>query len=355
MKQRFQIDDFLPLTVGIPLTVFVIITTPVFDAMGLPLTRIGRGMVGLLLQTIPFALIGVLVSAAVETFLTPRFLQRHWPRTLSTSMALSLGAGCCMPVCDCVAVPTFASLLRKGLPLPAAVTFLCAAPVMNPVAIWSTAFAFADRPSMIVARLFCGAIVAIIVGLSFRFLPPSDNPLRTSTTGRTASINPHHPELCAMHNSVQHITRSASTPDAPTLNRETLVRYLAHTHTDFMSVMPLILIGTTTASAIRTMMDTSNVWSVHSTLTATIVMMAVAFASSLCSTSDAVIARSLSNALPLPSILAYLVFCPMLDVKNVLMLIQGCRPRFVWRLSLTIAAAAFVVTSLTSPVLETFA
>ena len=262
-----------------------------------------------------------------------------------------------MPVCDCVAVPTFTSLIRKELPLPAAVTFLCAAPVMNPVAIWSTAFAFVDRPGIIAARLLCGATVALIVGLSFGLIPPSDNPLRAIPTDKTASAMSHiiH-EPCPTHNSAQsHITQSISTTDAPTFNRTTLVRYLTHTYKDFMSVMPLILIGTATASAIRTMMDTSGIRSAHGTLTATVIMMAVAFASSLCSTSDAVIARSLSNALPLPSILAYLVFGPMLDVKNVLMLAQGCRTRFIWRLSLTIAAVTFIITSLASPVLELIA
>ena len=40
--------------------------------------------------------------------------------------------------------------------------------------------------------------------------------------------------------------------------------------------------------------------------------------------------------------LAFLVFGPMLDLKNTLMLATECRPRFIIRFIATVAAACFL-------------
>ena len=75
--------------------------------------------------------------------------------------------------------------------------------------------------------------------------------------------------------------------------------------------------------------------------------MLIAYASSLCSSSDAVIARSLAASLPMSCVLVFLIFGPMLDVKNTLMLVEDCKTKFVLRLIATIVVfcllAALVV------------
>ena len=75
-------------------------------------------------------------------------------------------------------VPTFANLVRKRLPLPYATALLCAAPVMNPMAIWSTWFAFTGSPWMVAARVGLGMLVASAVGIVVR-RPPVPLPRRT--------------------------------------------------------------------------------------------------------------------------------------------------------------------------------
>ena len=71
--------------------------------------------------------------------------------------------------------------------------------------------------------------------------------------------------------------------------------------------------------------------------------MAIAFLCSLCSTSDAVIVASMTGVLPASAMLAFLLFGPMLDLKNTLMLVTECRPRFIIRFVVTVAAACFPV------------
>ena len=100
------------------------------------------------------------------------------PKSLAGGLAMAMIGGLCLPVCDCMVVPTFANLVRKRLPLPYATALLCAAPVMNPMAIWSTWFAFTGSPWMVAARVGLGMLVASAVGLSFA-VRPSRSPRRT--------------------------------------------------------------------------------------------------------------------------------------------------------------------------------
>ena len=171
--QQDHSANYLFLIIGTPLVAFLIAASAMLESRGfpVPLVRIGTGAAGLILQAIPFMLLGAMMSAAVSTFVSADFLARHIPKSLAGGLAAALVAGLCLPVCDCMVVPTFANLMRKRLPLPCAVTFLCAVPVMNPMAIWSTWFAFTDKPWMVAARMGLGMVVAIVAGVSFAVWP----------------------------------------------------------------------------------------------------------------------------------------------------------------------------------------
>ena len=72
-------------------------------------------------------------------------------------------------------------------------------------------------------------------------------------------------------------------------------------------------------------------------------MMGLAFLLSLCSSSDAVVARSFSNTVPTGAVMGFLVFGPMLDIKNVIMLSGSLPRRFLLRLGLTVFLVDFAV------------
>lgn len=352
-------SNYLFLIIGIPLIAFVVKAAPALQARShMPLMNIVNGATGLLLQAVPFVLIGVLVSAAVETWVSADFIERHFPRSTVAGFAVALVAGLCMPVCDCIVVPTFARLVRRRLPLPCAVTFLCAVPVMNPVAVWSTWFAFSDKPWMVVARVGLGMLVALLVGLSFLLVPMRSEVVRpeprqgsdgvrgitacaacaAATDGVSDAGDPRSapPAACAgpMPATGEHRTPAATLP-----------LYIRHVHDDFLQLMPIILFGILVASSIRTALGTDPASAINATtLAAAIaVMMGIAYISSICSTSDAVIARSLATAFPTSALLGFLLFGPMLDFKNTLMLITQCRNRFTIRIALTITVTCFAV------------
>ena len=350
---------YLFLIVGTPLVAFLIAASSAFEAHGvkLPLVRIGTGMAGLILQATPFMLLGALMSAAVATFVSPGFLARHVPRSSFGGFALALAAGVCMPVCDCMVVPTFSNLVRKRLPLPYAVTFLAAVPVMNPMAMWSTWYAFPDRPWMVACRVGLGMTVAASVGLTFMF-----HPMRTDAVAGT----PHAAgRACPAPNAdmprgrapVSRMPGEAATSGAPVAEgsgtsslRSPLARFIRHTQSDFLRMMPILLFGAFAASVTRIALSNGgNRYGASglSGLVAIAAAMALAFLCSLCSSSDAVIAASLAGVLPLPALLAFLVFGPVLDLKNALMLATECRWRFALRFALTFALVCLAVMALT--------
>ncbi|GMN98879.1 permease [Parageobacillus thermoglucosidasius] len=79
----------------------------------------------------------------------------------------------------------------------------------------------------------------------------------------------------------------------------------------------------------------------------TIVMMGLAYFLSLCSEADAFIAASLKGLFPISSILTFLVYGPMIDLKNTIMLLSGFRAWFVLVLFVFITFVVFVSVHLT--------
>ena len=70
--------------------------------------------------------------------------------------------------------------------------------------------------------------------------------------------------------------------------------------------------------------------------------MVMAFVLSLCSSSDAVVARSMASSFPMGGILGFLVFGPMMDIKNVAMLLSGFGKTFIIRLTVTVFVVCFI-------------
>lgn len=319
--------NYLYLIIGIPFISLIIAMFPALQARNpwMPVNTIIMGVAGLLLQAVPFTLIGVLVSAAVETWITADFIEKHAPKSIANGFLAAILAGVCVPVCDCVVVPTFSRLVARKLPLPCAVTFLCAVPVVNPVSIWATWYAFADVPAVAVTRVALGVGVALLVGISFVIFPVKSQVLREKffikSCGSTC-------DSCDFDNN-----------DGLLISfKDHLKIYAHHVYADFMRLMPIILFGTTVASIIRVWLGADPASKINTTtvFVAIPAMMLIAYASSLCSSSDAVIARSLAASLPMSSVIVFLLFGPMLDIKNTLMLIEDFKGKFVIRLTATI-------------------
>ena len=316
---------------------------------------------GIVLQAVPFMLLGALLSSALYAFVPDRLLVKIFPKKYGLGFLTALFAGALFPVCECAAVPLMRSLIKKGVAMPIAVTFMLASPIVNPISIVSTLYAFPQQPSVAFYRLSFGLLIAFAIGLLLLFYPEEkylkedfdvDSAVQPRTfggvdtafrlaTGRTSTENRRNEpqsdnfDDAAVGSSVQQ--RMATK----------IYMLLMHTCSEFFTAGPFLILGAFITALIRAAVP-QELFSITSGSAAgsLLVMMLFAFIFSACSTSDAFIARSFLNRFSFGSILGFLVYGPMMDIKNLFMLLSLFKKRFVIELTLIITAINFIGISL---------
>jgi uncharacterized membrane protein YraQ (UPF0718 family) len=238
---------------------------------------------GIFVQAVPFLVLGVVISGAVATFVTPDRLERWLPRRRTTSIVAAGVAGAALPGCECGSVPV-ARRLYDGVTGAAALTFMLSAPAINPVVLVATAVAFPGQPRMVAARFIASLLTAVVMGLIW------------SRWGNPEWVTRQLPKL---HDD-----------DAP---RWTVFTEAAR-H-DFLTAASYLVLGAATAAALRVLLPPWVFESLAGNLVVAVVMMALlAVVLALCSEADAFVAASLT-ALPLVPRLVFLVVGPAVDVK----------------------------------------
>lgn len=277
--------------------------------------------VGIFFQAAPFLALGVLVSELIEEFVPPERLVRLFPRG-PASLGTALAAALVLPVCDCSAVPVFRSLVRKGVPTSAAVTLMLASPSINPIVVWSTWYAFGSW-RIVVLRALLAVGVTVVAGV---VMGRTGGPVLAGDEAECASG-------CGCH---------LGGPGAGPSGRLALVA--SHSATGFGRILPYLLVGVALSSAAQVLVSPTQSLDGAPAPVALGAMMAAGFVFSLCSSSDAIIARSLSALAPAGALLGFMVYGPMMDVKNVLLLSSSFDKRFVAKLFVvvTVSSAAAV-------------
>ncbi|MDR2606440.1 MAG: permease [Oscillospiraceae bacterium] len=302
---------------------------PVFESsLQIPVNKIINVFLGILLQAVPFLLIGVLLSSAIQIFVPQRAIERRFPKSIGVGMVIAVIAGFCLPVCDCASIPIFRSLVKKGIPLPVAVTFMAVAPVINPVVILSTYYAFSGNMTIVLGRVGLGIIAAVVVGLVFAIRPPKGTVLSGGALDRLMCN-------CGCYEDAESVTSF----------KGKVSLFFRHSQAEFFSVGKYLVIGTFVASIFQvagTGIFTAAQNGAGLALSI-LIMMAMAFVLSLCSSSDAVIARSFASQFPAGAIMGFLVFGPMMDIKNVMMLSAGFSKQFIGKLLVVTFVVCFAV------------
>lgn len=247
----------------------------------------------LLIQALPFVLIGAFASALIEVFVPVGTLERlaSLPRPLQLPAAAL--AGVAFPICECGSVPVARRLASKGLLPSAAVTFMLAAPVVNPVVIASTFVAYRGRDAlwtMVAGRFLFGMLVAIAVGWV------------VGAVSKDGLLKPNPQETHA-----HPVELGRPEPRWR--------RFFLHMGNDFLFMGRYLVLGATFAALVQTFLPASWISKVAGIPVLSLAaMMLLAALLSLCSESDAFIAASFVQFGPSAQ-LAFLVFGPMVDLK----------------------------------------
>ena len=100
-------------------------------------------------------------------------------------------------------MPITRRLIKKGVPLSIAVTFMLSVPIMNPVVLLSTHYAFMGMSYMVIARAMFGMIGAITIGILIGVLH-KDSPFKPQVVKKPRGT-PHKDECGCGHHIVQKL------------------------------------------------------------------------------------------------------------------------------------------------------
>ncbi len=284
--------------------------------------------ISILVQAAPFILLGVVVSSIIQTFVNEQTISRLFPRNGLAGMLAGILLGAAFPVCDCAVVPVASRLIRKGVPISAAISFMLASPIVNPVVIAATYYAFPNDHRVVFWRVGLGILVSLLVGTVFLLRPEQRSGILLDQIKESNCSCGY----CSRDNQKSGL-----------LNKISYV--FAHSGFEFVQTTKYLIIGAflSTFMQFNISQDTLISFGKSQSILPLLVMMGAAFVLSICSTSDAFIARTFVGKFSMTPIMGFLVLGPMIDVKNMMMLFGNFRPRFVAKLIGSLLLIAFVL------------
>ncbi|SIR03380.1 hypothetical protein SAMN05878482_102820 [Peribacillus simplex] len=259
--------------------------------------------ISILIESLPFILLGVLISGIIQMFVSEEMIAKIIPKNPILSVLSAIGAGVFFLACECGIVPITRRLIAKGVPLSAAIAFMLSAPILNPIVLFSTYIAFGNSWSMVFYRAGIAFVVVLIIAciLSFQF--------------KTNQLKQEH---------IEHIHHHKLT------FKDKITGMFKHSIEEFFSVGKYLIIGALLAAAIQTFLKTSLLLEIgQGKLSGNAVMMALSYVMSLCSQADAFVASSFRSTFSPSSLVAFLVFGAMFDIKNTIMLLGTFKTKFV--------------------------
>lgn len=319
----------------------------------------------LLVEAMPFLLLGVLLSGLLLLFVDESKLVAAMPRNPILGAIVGSCGGFLFPVCECGNVPVARRLLLQGAPAPVAIGFLLAAPTINPIVIWSTWVAFHDQPEIVVLRVLFSLTIATVIACVFSaqadlrpLLQPSatrsmllGNEQKSKRKQETISPllqsgsfmlgQPGAP--VRMDASVLQASLSATSASKPLPDKLRLL--LENTVQELRELGGVLVIGSAIAAIIQVAAPREIIISLgQSPVTSILAMMLLAAVVSICSTVDSFFALAFASSFTSGSLLAFLVFGPMIDLKSIGLMLSVFKGRAIFYLFALAAQLTFLLT-----------
>ena len=308
----------------------------------------------IMLEAIPFLLLGALISAIIEEFVSEERISKMIPKNRVLGSLVGIFLGLFIPACDCAVIPIAMRLKKKKVPTNVIVSFMLASPIISPVVLLSTFFAFGETekmllfglemPKLFVYRTIFGILVALVVGIILDIVC-KDSVLKEESVVNHEHHHHHHHEHEHIHTCNHHhegCSCSAHGKETGSIGRvKNIINIM---YGDFMGIISYMAVGAILAATMQILLPISNIGGiVQNKYISTFIMMLLAFALSLCSTSDAFIARTFMNSLSKNSILSFILLGPMIDIKNTIVLNKSFNKKFVIVLIGTIFLTVYLI------------
>ncbi len=277
--------------------------------------------ISVLIESLPFVVLGVVLSIVVQVWLPAGAIERWMPRRAWARRAVLSLLGMVVPVCECGNVPFARGLMMRGFTVPETLTFLVAAPIVNPIVIITTHQAFGFDDGILVARLLGGYAIANVIGWLYSRHPDPD-----------ALVTDRFREACALG--------QAQGAAAASRAQRSIAQFLV----ELRAVMPALVIGSALAGAVQVLVPRDALLAIGSDpLMSIVAMTALAMIVSICSNVDAFFALSFASTFTPGSITAFLIVGPLVDVKMLTLLRTTFTARVLAGMVVTVLLAAFAL------------
>jgi uncharacterized membrane protein YraQ (UPF0718 family) len=316
----------------------------------------------LLVEAMPFLLLGVILSSILLIFVDERRLVALMPRNPVLGAFVGGCIGFLFPVCECGNVPVARRLLLQGMPNAVAVSFLLAAPTINPIVIWSTWVAFRDQPEIVFYRVIFSLFIATVIGIIFSIQKDS-RPILQTSLAKSLNWQPQIPEKESVPmllqsgsfligNSGQTSRLDESFAATAVLNAVQAIpmkkRWLTFVENVVMELRELggmLILGSAVAVGLQAFVPREFILNLgQDPITSILAMMLLAVIVSICSTVDSFFALSFASSFTSSSLLAFLVFGPMIDLKGIGLMLSIFKPRMLIYLFALAAQMTFLLT-----------
>ncbi len=293
---------------------------------------------GLLLEALPFLLIGVLI-AGLARWIAPggRWLQRLPSQPLLAPLT-GAALGFALPACECGNVPVARRLLAGGAPLGSALGFLFAAPVLNPIVVASTWAAFPDQPWLLAARPLAALLLALALSALLQQWP--EGQLLEPALLEERRLSQPLAEVGLLERRSGLVGAAPAAPPPPPA-RPSLATVLEHSSREFLDLAGLLVLGSALAAVVQTLLPRTWLLAVGGAPTISVLsLMLMAVVVSVCSSVDAFLALGFAAQITPGALLAFLVLGPVVDLKLLGLFGVVLKPRAI---ALTAAGASVVV------------
>lgn len=334
-----------------------------FGNASLLMTQLHNGttlFLSLLVEAMPFLLLGVIFSSLLLLFVDEKQLVAALPRHPVLAALSGSLVGFLFPVCECGNVPVARRLILQGASPAVAIGFLLAAPTVNPIVIWATWVAFRDQPEMVILRLLLTLAIATLIGAVFStqkdlrpFLQPALARAVPGAPPAPASLSPllrSGTYLIQGSGQLLQMDSAAAVMAAPTPPRSLRHKLQLMVDTmlqEFRELGAVLVLGSAIAATVQVALPRDLILGLgQGPITSILAMMLLAWVVSICSTVDSFFALSFAATFTSGSLLAFLVFGPMIDLKNISLLLTVFRSRAIAYLFGLAGLLTFVITLL---------
>ena len=327
----------------------------------------------LLVEAIPFLLLGVLLSSSLLLLVDEAKLLKRLPQNPILGAIVGSCIGFLFPVCECGNVPVARRLLLKGVSPTVAIAFLLAAPTINPIVIWSTWVAFNGQPQIVILRIIFSLTIAIVTGCLFGFSGDAKALLQprliqrlqfleAETESRLAQEQVNGQPVPALLSSGTFILGDGSQPkafgqsllleepkslsaDKPVACPGKWQQFLNNVFQELQELGGMLVLGSAIAASIQVFVPREVIFSLgQDNITSILAMMLLAAVVSICSTVDSFFALSFVSSFTSGSILAFLVFGPTIDIKAIGLMLSIFKPKIIIYLMVIISQLVFLMT-----------